>query len=59
MTTITFNALNTTGRGFNRPATGHHAWDEGTVLARVLDVAGRAFIAAVPFAAIGWMFVAH
>jgi hypothetical protein len=47
MTTMTCNALNTAGR------------PEGTVLARLLDVAGRASIAAVPFAAIAWMFVAH
>jgi hypothetical protein len=47
MSTITFNTLNTAGRS------------EDTVFARALDVVGRASIAAVPFAAIAWMFVAH
>jgi hypothetical protein len=47
MTTMTFNALNANGS------------PEGIVMARMLDFAGRAFIAAVPFAAIAWMFLAH
>ena len=54
MSTTTFNALNTTGRNAQSDA-----WTEGAVFARALDVMGRASIAAVPFAAIAWMFVAH
>jgi hypothetical protein len=32
---------------------------EGTLYARVSGVVGRAMLAAVPFAAVGWMFIAH
>ncbi len=69
MTTITFDALNTAGARtqlnfkmqsfFQHLEVLHELAPTGTLLARAADVAAGTALAAVPFAAIGWMFLAH
>ncbi len=59
MTTITFNTLNPaalrTQPSVNMPNIGQHsAW-----FARATEILSGAALAAVPFTAIGWMFIAH
>jgi hypothetical protein len=69
MTTITFDALNTNSQRpqfsfkahsfFQRLEVLHDLAPTGTLLARTADVAVGAALAAIPFAAIGWLFLAH
>jgi hypothetical protein len=69
MTTITMNALNTRSRRA-APAFKTQTYvqvraampdgpAEASLLARTLDVVSHAALAAVPFGAIAWMFLAH
>jgi len=68
VTTITYNAMNTAARsmpGFKRPGYVERRAalpDMETVetpAARAVDVMSRLAIAAVPFAALAWLFVAR
>ncbi len=69
MTTITFDALNSASqRGqfsftaqsfFQRLETLAELAPQGSLIARTVDVAVGTTLAAIPFAAIGWLFLAH
>jgi hypothetical protein len=69
MTTITYNNLSTAGLrtqpSFKMPnfverrAALPDMAAEGTLVARAVDVVSAVALAAVPFSAIGWMFLAH
>jgi hypothetical protein len=65
MTTMTINALNSSATfgssSFKKPTfAGIRAVlpADGSLFAQSLEVAARAALAAVPFAVIGWMFIA-
>jgi hypothetical protein len=65
MTTMTMNAGFQSAAAFSKPSFAEiraalpDMPAEGTLYARVAGAAGRVTLAAVPFAAVGWMFLAH
>ena len=69
MTTITFTAANASAFGplpsfsaksfFDRRAALPDLAPEGTVAARAVEIVSRAAMAAVPFAILGFMFIAR
>ena len=63
MTTTTMNALNGTARArlpsFDIRAALPDMPAQDSLAFTILSITGRAVLAALPFGAIGWMFLAH
>jgi hypothetical protein len=63
MTTMTMNALNGTAHAklpsFDIRAALPDMPRQGSLAFTILSITGRLTLAAVPFGAIGWMFLAH